>query len=251
MTAKKTTTTKTVTEKEVKTPATEAQQAATSTKATAASAKTTKTAKASTKKMTKEELVEKAMAFAKAKKEAKKPVEEKDISAEKEQELFDEVEKPAEKPKTAKKPVKKVAMTKKVQTKAKTPVFPEILKIENLGTLKKVTSEDYQELKAMENLAFVTVWNKKSVKCYDDNTPGVKTSDLYTIGNWSYDVSTPIFFKENSEQVVTISNFTEACFIFGHANCFDILEDENGEGNFRNDYDLVFEIYQVVETEEQ
>lgn len=247
MTTKKTTTTKTVTEKEVKTPATEAQQAATSTKATAASAKTTKTAKASTKKMTKEELVEKAMAFAKAKKEAKKPVEEKDISAEKEQELFDEVEKP----KTAKKPVKKVAMTKKVQTKAKTPVFPEILKIENLGTLKKVTSEDYQELKAMENLAFVTVWNKKSVKCYDDNTPGVKTSDLYTIGNWSYDVSTPIFFKENSEQVVTISNFTEACFIFGHANCFDILEDENGEGNFRNDYDLVFEIYQVVETEEQ
>lgn len=244
MTAKKTTTTKTtVTEKEVKTP--EA-KATTSTKATA-SAKTTKTAKASAKKMTKEELVEKAMASAKAKKEAK----EKDISAEKEQELFDE-EKPAEKPKTAKKPVKKAAITKKVQTKAKTPVFPEILKIENLGTLKKVTSENYQELKAMENLAFVTVWNKKSVKYYDDShTPGVKTSDLFTIGNWSYDVSTPIFFKENSEQVVTISNFTEACFIFGHANCFDILEDENGEGNFRNDYDLVFEIYQVVETEEQ
>ena len=244
MTKKTTTTTKTTVEKEIKTPATEA-KATTSTKATA-SAKTTK-AKASTKKMTKEELVEKAMASAKAKKEAK----EKDISAEKEQELFDE-EKPAEKPKTAKKPVKKAAITKKVQTKAKTPVFPEILKIENLGTLKKVTSEDYQELKAMENLAFVTVWNKKSVKYYDDShTPGVKTSDLFTIGNWSYDVSTPIFFKENSEQVVTISNFTEACFIFGHANCFDILEDENGEGNFRNDYDLVFEIYQVVETEEQ
>ena len=246
MTAKKTTTTKTTVEKEIKTPATEA-KATTSTKATA-SAKTTKTAKASAKKMTKEELVEKAMTSAKAKKEAK----EKDISAEKEQELFDEVEKPAEKPKTAKKPVKKAAITKKVQTKAKTPVFPEILKIENLGTLKKVTSENYQELKAMENLAFVTVWNKKSVKYYDDShTPGVKTSDLFTIGNWSYDVSTPIFFKENSEQVVTISNFTEACFIFGHANCFDILEDENGEGNFRNDYDLVFEIYQVVETEEQ
>lgn len=240
MAAKKTTTTKTV-EKEIKNSADEV-KATTSTKATA-SAKTTK---ASTKKkMTKEELVEKAMASAKAKKEAEKPV--KDISAEKEQELFDEVEKPAEKPKT-KKPAKKVAMTKKVQTKAKTPVFPEILKIENLGTFKKVTSEDYQELKTMENIVFVTVWNKKSVKCYDDShTPGVKTSDLFTLGNWSYDVSTPIFFKENSEQVVTISNFTEACFIFGHANCFDILEDENGEGNFRNDYDLIFEIYQQVE----
>lgn len=245
MTAKKTTTTKTVTvEKETK-PATEV-KATTSTKAATTSAKTTK-AKAS-KKMTKEELVERAMASAKAKKEAEKPVE--DISAEKEQELFDEVEKPAEKSKT-KKSVKKVAMTKKVQTKAKTPVFPEILKIENLGTLKKVTSEDYQELKTMENIVFVTVWNKKSVKCYDDShTPGVKTSDLFTIGNWSYDVSTPIFFKENSEQVVTISNFTEACFIFGHANCFDILEDENGEGNFRNDYDLVFEIYQMVEEQQ-
>ena len=241
MAAKKTTTTKTV-EKEIKNSADEV-KAATSTKATA-SAKTTK-ASSTKKKMTKEELVKKAMASAKAKEEAKKPV--KDISAEKEQELFDEVEKPAEKPKT-KKPAKKVAMTKKVQTKAKTPVFPEILKIENLGTLKKVTSEDYQELKTMENIVFVTVWNKKSVKCYDDShTPGVKTSDLFTLGNWSYDVSTPIFFKENSEQVVTISNFTEACFIFGHANCFDILEDENGEGNFRNDYDLIFEIYQQVE----
>lgn len=217
MTAKKTTTTKTVTvEKETK-PATEV-KATTSTKAATTSAK-----------MTKEELVERAMASAKAKKEA---------------------EKPAEKSKT-KKSVKKVAMTKKVQTKAKTPVFPEILKIENLGTLKKVTNEDYQELKTMENIVFVTVWNKKSVKCYDDShTPGVKTSDLFTIGNWSYDVSTPIFFKENSEQVVTISNFTEACFIFGHANCFDILEDENGEGNFRNDYDLVFEIYQMVEEQQ-
>lgn len=237
MTAKKTTTTKTV-EKEIKN---DEVKATTSTKATAS-----KTTKASTrKKMTKEELVKKAMEAAKAKEEAKKPV--KDISAEKEQELFDEVEKPAEKPKT-KKSAKKVAMTKKVQTKAKTPVFPEILKIDNLGTFKKVTSEDYQELKTMENIVFVTVWNKKSVKCYDDShTPGVKTSDLFTLGNWSYDVSTPIFFKENSEQVVTISNFTEACFIFGHANCFDILEDENGEGNFRNDYDLIFEIYQQVE----
>lgn len=236
MAAKKTTTTKTV-EKEIKNSADEV-KATTSTKATA-SAKTTK---ASTKKkMTKEELVEKAMASAKAKEEAKKSV--KDISAEKEQELFEEVEKPK-----TKKSAKKVAMTKKVQTKAKTPVFPEILKIDNLGTFKKVTSEDYQELKTMENIVFVTVWNKKSVKCYDDShTPGVKTSDLFTLGNWSYDVSTPIFFKENSEQVVTISNFTEACFIFGHANCFDILEDENGEGNFRNDYDLIFEIYQQVE----
>ena len=242
MAAKKTTTTKTV-EKEIKNSADEV-KATTSTKATA-SAKTTKAS--SRKKMTKEELVKKAMEAAKAKEEAKKPV--KDISAEKEQELFDEVEKPAEKPKT-KKPAKKVAM--KVQTKAKTPVFPEILKIENLGTFKKVTSEDYQELKTMENIVFVTVWNKKSVKYYDDShTPGVKTSDLFTLGNWSYDVSTPIFFKESSEQVVTISNFTEACFIFGHANCFDILEDENGEGNFRNDYDLIFEIYQVVEAEEK
>lgn len=240
MAAKKTTTTKTV-EKEIKNSADEV-KATTSTKATAS--KTTKTKASSRRKMTEEE-VRKAIEAAKAKEEAKKPV--KDISAEKEQELFDEVEKPAEKPKT-KKPAKKVAMTKKVQTKAKTPVFPEILNIDNLGTLKKVTSEDYQELKTMENIVFVTVWNKKSIKYYDDShTPGVKTSDLFTLGNWSYDVSTPIFFKENSEQVVTISNFTEACFIFGHANCFDILEDENGEGNFRNDYDLIFEIYQQVE----
>lgn len=223
MTAKKTTTTKTTVEKEIKTPATEV-KATTSTKATT-SAKTTK-AKASTKKMTKDELVKKAME-SNAKEEVKKPVEKK----------------PAEKT------VKKAAMTKKVQTKAKTPVFPEILKIDDLGTLKKVTSENYEEFKNMENIVFVTVWNKKSVKYYDDShTPGVRTSDLFTLGNWSYDVSTPVYWK-NSEQVVTISNFTEACFIFGHANCFDILEDENGEGTFRNDYDLVFEIYQLVEEE--
>lgn len=228
MTAKKTTTaktTKTTVEKEIKTPATEV-KASTSTKATTSA----KTAKAS-KKMTKDELVKKVVG----------KVEEKDISAEKEQELFDEV----------KKPVKKAAMTKKVQTKVnKNPVFPEILKVENFGILKKVTSEDYQEFKDMENIYFVTVWNKKSVKYYDDShTPGVRTSDLLTIGNLSYDISTPMYWKKNSEQVVTISNFTEACFIFGHANCFDILEDENGEGNFRNDYDLVFEIYQLVDDE--
>lgn len=238
MTAKKTTTaktTKTTVEKEIKTPATEV-KATTSTKATTSA----KTAKAS-KKMTKDELVKKVVG----------KVEEKDISSEKEQELFDEVEKPAEKPKTTKKPVKKAAMTKKVQTKVnKNPVFPEILKVENFGILKKVTSEDYQEFKDMENIYFVTVWNKKSVKYYDDShTPGVRTSDLLTIGNLSYDISTPMYWKKNSEQVVTISNFTEACFIFGHANCFDILEDENGEGNFRNDYDLVFEIYQLVDDE--
>lgn len=203
--------------------------------------KATTTKKAPAKKLSKEELMEKVV----------EEVNEVDISAEKEQELFDEAEKPAE---TTKKPEKrkKVAITKKVPTKAKTPVFPDVFNIENIGTLKKVTSEDYQELKAMDNLVFVTAWTKKSVKYYDDShTPGVKTSDLYTLGNWSYDVQTPIFFKENSEQVVTISNFTEACFIFGHANCFDILEDENGEGNFRNDYDLLFEIYQLVEAEEQ
>ncbi len=227
MTAKKTTTTtKTTVEKEIKTPATEV-KATTSTKATT-SAKTTKT-KASAKKMTKEELVKKAM----------------------ESNAKEEVETPAEK-KSAKKTVKKAEMTKKVQTKAKTPVFPEILKIDDLGTLKKVTSENYEEFKNMENIVFVTVWNKKSVKYYDDShTPGVRTSDLFTLGNWSYDVSTPVYWKNNSEQVVTISNFTEACFIFGHANCFDILGDENGEGNFRNDYDLVFEIYQQVEEEEE
>lgn len=231
MTAKKTTTTKTtVTEKEIKTPATEA-KATTSTKATT-SAKTTK-AKASTKKMTKEELVEKAMASAKAKKEAK----EKDISAEKEQELFDEVEKPAEKPtKTKKTTVAKAKVKKDV-------LFLDRMDIKDFGLLERVKTENWEELKELfhEGAVILTVWNKKTIRNYDGCTPNVKVNDLYhyDLSDKVYDVITPIYTKSSSEQVIAISNFTEAAFIFFQ---FEVLDDAK-YGEYRQSSDLVYEIY--------
>lgn len=234
MTAKKTTTTKTVTvEKETK-PATEV-KATTSTKATA-SAKTTKTTKASTKKMSKEELVKKAMEAAKAKKEAEKP-------AEKEQELFDEVETTAEKP--AKATVKKPKTTKKPKAEEvkKQVLFLDSMSIKDFGDLQRVKTEDWEELKELfhEGAVILTVWSKKTIRNYDGCTPGVKVNDLYAydLSDRVYDVVTPIYTKSTSEQVIAVSNYTEAAFIFYQ---FEVLDDAK-YGEYRQSSDLLFEVY--------
>lgn len=221
MTAKKTTTTKTV-EKEIKNSADEV-KATTSTKATA-SAKTTK---ASTKKkMTKEELVEKAMASAKAKKEAEKPVEEETAKATKAT---------VEKPKTTKKP--------KAEGVKRQVLFLDSMSIKDFGDLQRVKTEDWEELKELfrEGAVILTVWNKKTIRNYDGCTPNVKVNDLYAydLSDRVYDVVTPIYTKSTSEQVIAVSNFTEAAFIFYE---FDVLDDAK-YGEYRQSSDLVYEIY--------
>ena len=221
MTAKKTTTTKTV-EKEIKNSADEV-KATTSTKATA-SAKTTK---ASTrKKMTKEELVEKAMASAKAKKEAEKPVEEETTKATKAT---------VKKPKTTKKP--------KAEEVKRRVLFLDSMSIKDFGDLQRVKTEDWEELKELfhEGAVILTVWNKKTIRNYDGCTPGVKVNDLYAydLSDRVYDVVTPIYTKSTSEQVIAVSNFTEAAFIFYQ---FEVLDDAK-YGEYRQSSDLVYEIY--------
>lgn len=220
MTAKKTTTTKTtVTEKEVKTPEV---KATTSTKATA-STTSTKTKKASTKKMTKEELVEKAMASAKAKKEAEKPVEEETKATKK-------------------------ATVKKPKTVAKAKVNRDVLfldkmDIKDFGLLERVKTENWEQLKELfhEGAVILTVWNKKTIRNYDGCTPNVKVDDLYhyDLSDKVYDVITPIYTKSSSEQVIAISNFTEAAFIFFQ---FEVLDDAK-YGEYRQSSDLLYEIY--------
>lgn len=222
MTAKKTTTTKTTVEKEIKNSADEV-KATTSTKATA-SAKTTK---ASTKKkMTKEELVEKAMASAKAKKEAEKPVEEETTKATKAT---------VKKPKTTKKP--------KAEEVKKQVLFLDSMSIKDFGDLQRVKTEDWEELKELfhEGAVILTVWNKKTIRNYDGCTPGVKVNDLYSydLSDRVYDVVTPIYTKSTSEQVIAVSNYTEAAFIFYQ---FEVLDDAK-HGEYRQSSDLVFEIY--------
>ena len=219
MTAKKTTTTKTV-EKEIKNSADEV-KATTSTKAT-----TSKTTKASTKKkMTKEELVEKAMASAKAKKEAEKPVEEETTKATKAT---------VKKPKTTKKPKEEVK---------RQVLFLDSMSIKGFGDLQRVKTEDWEELKELfrEGAVILTVWNKKTIRNYDGCTPGVKVNDLYAydLSDRVYDVVTPIYTKSTSEQVIAVSNFTEAAFIFYE---FDVLDDAK-YGEYRQSSDLVYEIF--------
>lgn len=221
MTAKKTTTTKTV-EKEIKNSADEV-KATTSTKATA-SAKTTK---ASTrKKMTKEELVEKAMASAKAKKEAEKPVEEETTKATKAT---------VKKPKTTKKP--------KAEEVKRQVLFLDSMSIKDFGDLQRVKTEDWEELKELfrEGAVILTVWSKKTIRNYDGCTPGVKVNDLYSydLSDRVYDVVTPIYTKSTSEQVIAVSNYTEAAFIFYQ---FEVLDDAK-YGEYRQSSDLVYEIY--------
>lgn len=221
MTAKKTTTTtKTVTvEKETK-PATEV-KATTSTKATA-SAKTTK----ASKKMTKEELVERAMASAKAKKEAEKPVEEETTKATKVT---------VKKPKTTKKP--------KAEEVKKQVLFLDSMSIKDFGDLQRVKTENWEELKELfhEGAVILTAWNKKTIRNYDGCTPGVKVNDLYSydLSDRVYDVVTPIYTKSTSEQVIAVSNYTEAAFIFYQ---FEVLDDAK-YGEYRQSSDLVYEIY--------
>lgn len=220
MTAKKTTTTKTVTvEKEIK-PATEV-KATTSTKATA-SAKTTK----ASKKMTKEELVERAMASAKAKKEAEKPVEEETTKATKVT---------VKKPKTTKKP--------KAEEVKKQVLFLDSMSIKDFGDLQRVKTENWEELKELfhEGAVILTAWNKKTIRNYDGCTPGVKVNDLYAydLSDRVYDVVTPIYTKSTSEQVIAVSNYTEAAFIFYQ---FEVLDDAK-YGEYRQSSDLLFEVY--------
>ena len=220
MAAKKTTTTKTV-EKEIKNSADEV-KATTSTKATAS-----KTTKASTrKKMTKEELVEKAMASAKAKKEAEKPVEEETTKATKAT---------VKKPKTTKKP--------KAEEVKRRVLFLDSMSIKDFGDLQRVKTEDWEELKELfhEGAVILTVWNKKTIRNYDGCTPGVKVNDLYAydLSDRVYDVVTPIYTKSTSEQVIAVSNFTEAAFIFYQ---FEVLDDAK-YGEYRQSSDLVYEIY--------
>lgn len=221
MAAKKTTTTKTV-EKEIKNSADEV-KATTSTKATA-SAKTTKAS--SRKKMTKEELVEKAMASAKAKKEAEKPVEEETTKATKAT---------VKKPKTTKKP--------KAEEVKRRVLFLDSMSIKDFGDLQRVQTEDWEELKELfhEGAVILTVWNKKTIRNYDGCTPNVKVNDLYAydLSDRVYDVVTPIYTKSTSEQVIAVSNFTEAAFIFYE---FEVLDDAK-YGEYRQSSDLVYEIY--------
>lgn len=221
MTAKKTTTTKTtVTEKEVKTPEV---KATTSTKATASTTSTKTTKKASTKKMTKDELIKKAMADAKAKKEAEKPVEEETKATKK-------------------------ATVKKPKTVAKAKVNRDVLfldkmDIKDFGLLERVKTENWEQLKELfhEGAVILTVWNKKTIRNYDGCTPNVKVDDLYhyDLSDKVYDVITPIYTKSSSEQVIAISNFTEAAFIFFQ---FEVLDDAK-YGEYRQSSDLLYEIY--------
>lgn len=215
MTAKKTTTTKTV-EKEIK-PATEV-KATTSTKAATTSAKTTK----ASKKMTKEELVERAMASAKAKKEA-------------EEETTKATKATVKKPKTTKKP--------KAEEVKKQVLFLDSMSIKDFGDLQRVKTENWEELKELfhEGAVILTVWSKKTIRNYDGCTPGVKVNDLYAydLSDRVYDVVTPIYTKSTSEQVIAVSNFTEAAFIFYQ---FEVLDDAK-YGEYRQSSDLLFEVY--------
>lgn len=215
MTAKKTTTTKTV-EKEIK-PATEV-KATTSTKAATTSAKTTK----ASKKMTKEELVERAMASAKAKKEA-------------EEETTKATKATVKKPKTTKKP--------KAEEVKKQVLFLDSMSIKDFGDLQRVKTENWEELKELfhEGAVILTVWSKKTIRNYDGCTPGVKVNDLYAydLSDRVYDVVTPIYTKSTSEQVIAVSNYTEAAFIFYQ---FEVLDDAK-YGEYRQSSDLLFEVY--------
>lgn len=184
--------------------------------------------------MSKEELVERAMASAKAKKEAEKP-------AEKEQELF-EVETTNEKP--AKATVKKPKTTKKPKAEElKRVLFLDSMSIKDFGDLQRVETEDWEELKELfhEGAVILTVWSKKTIRNYDGCTPGVKVNDLYAydLSDRVYDVVTPIYTKSTSEQVIAVSNYTEAAFIFYQ---FEVLDDAK-YGKYRQSSDLLFEVY--------
>lgn len=218
MTAKKTTTTKTTVEKEIKTPATEV-KATTSTKATTSA----KTAKES-KKMTKDELVKKAMESNANAKEVKKPVEKQPS-------------------KTEKTTVKKTTTTKKPKEEMKQVLFPDTLNIKDFGNLQKVETEDWEELKELlsNGAVILTAWNKKTIRNYDGCTPNVKVNDLYAynLSNMVFDVLTPIYTKSTTEQFIAVSNFTEAVFIFYQ---FDVLDDAK-IGNYRQSSDIIYEVY--------
>lgn len=224
MTAKKTTTTKATIEKEIKTPATEVKATTSTTKATT-SAKTTKTKASTTKKMTKDELVKKAMESNANAKEVKKPVEKQPS-------------------KTEKNTVKKTTTTKKPKEEVmKQVLFPDTLNIKDFGNLQKVETEDWEELKELlsNGAVILTAWNKKTIRNYDGCTPNVKVNDLYAynLSNMVFDVLTPIYTKSTTEQFIAVSNFTEAVFIFYQ---FDVLDDAK-TGNYRQSSDIIYEVY--------
>lgn len=193
-------------------------------------------AKKTPKKLSKEELMKKVS------EEPKEEVVEQEVllSEEEQQEVVEE-------PAKEKKPTKKVTPKKAKKEQPKMVAFPETLDIPKIGKLQKVAEEDFNKFKDLENLVVVTLWTKQTVRNYEPVcTPGVKTSDLFTLGQWSYDVQTPIYFKNNSPQLITVSNFTEACFVFGTPSAFELLNKPQ-LGDYRLDGDLVFELYQIVE----
>lgn len=184
------------------------------------------------KKLGKEELVKKVV----------EKVTEKDISSPAEQEQPKEEKKPVVK--KAKKPVEKKTAEKKPVVRRE--VFPSVLELPDFGKLTKVETEDFDEFKDLENLVVVTAWTKATVKEYEPYcTPNVKTSDLCTIGKVSYDVQDILYVKSTRNQLVTLSLFTEAVFVYGaDDNTFNVLESEHGTGKYRLEGDLYFELYQ-------
>lgn len=191
-------------------------------------------AKQPVKKLGKEELVKKVV----------EKVTEKDISSPAEQEQPKEEKKPVVK-KVAKKPAEKKTVEKKPVVRRE--VFPSVLELPDFGRLTKVETEDFDEFKDLENLVVVTAWTKATVKEYEPYcTPNVKTSDLCTIGKVSYDVQDILYVKSTRNQLVTLSLFTEAVFVYGadEGNSFNVLESEHGTGKYRLEGDLYFELYQ-------
>lgn len=139
------------------------------------------------------------------------------------------------KPKTTKKP--------KAEEVKKQVLFLDSMSIKDFGDLQRVKTENWEELKELfhEGAVILTAWNKKTIRNYDGCTPGVKVNDLYAydLSDRVYDVVTPIYTKSTSEQVIAVSNFTEAAFIFYQ---FEVLDDAK-YGEYRQSSDLLFEVY--------
>lgn len=213
----------------------------------AVSATTSKVAEKSTSKkvLSKEDFVAKTKKEAEKKTPVKKstPAEkveaktpEKDAKAEAVAKVVKEV-----KEKSAKTPAK-VAKKAPVKKEAKI-LFPATLEVENLGTLKKVTINDYKELKEREDLVYVFYWDAKQIKelGYNDlDAPETKISDLF---KGHYDLCVPVYYKETKEHVVVVSQITESIFELCVPEWYKDLEEAEQMVKLCND--LVFQIYEM------
>lgn len=212
---------------------------------------TSKAAEKSTKKvMSKEDFVaktqkevEKKTSVKKSttpkKVEAKTP--EKDAKAEAVAKVVKEV-----KEKSAEKTPAKVA--KKAPVKKEKILFPETLEVENLGTLKKVSINNFKELAEREDLVYVFHWTAKQIKVdgYNDlDAPETKISDLF---KGQYDICVPVYYKETKEHVVVVSQLTESIFELCVPEWYKDFE-ESGE-KIKMCNDLVFQIYEMTPAEE-